>query len=113
MGLVKNIEGLIACRALLGLFEAGIVPGMSTNTSAAGERRRKKTNGSIKGCVYLIGMYYTRYELQWRMSLFFSASILAGAFSGLLAFAIAKMSDVGGLESWRWYVPISAHRHVR
>jgi len=91
MGLVKNIEGLIACRALLGLFEAGIVP----------------------GCVYLIGMYYTRYELQWRMSLFFSASILAGAFSGLLAFAIAKMSDVGGLESWRWYVPISAHRHVR
>ncbi|RBR25028.1 uncharacterized protein FIESC28_02152 [Fusarium coffeatum] len=80
MGLVKNVEGLIACRVLLGFFEAGIVP----------------------GCIYLIGMYYKRYEVQWRMSLFFSASILAGAFSGLLAFAIAKMHDVGGLEAWRW-----------
>lgn len=28
MGLVKNVEGLIACRVLLGFFEAGIVPGM-------------------------------------------------------------------------------------
>ncbi|CEI61621.1 unnamed protein product [Fusarium venenatum] len=80
MGLVHNVEGLIACRVLLGFFEAGIVP----------------------GCIYLISMYYKRYEVQWRMSIFFSASILAGAFSGLLAFAIAKMHDVGGLETWRW-----------
>jgi hypothetical protein len=29
MGLVKNVEGLIACRVLLGFFEAGIVPGTS------------------------------------------------------------------------------------
>jgi hypothetical protein len=28
-------------------------------------------------------MYYRRYELQWRMSLFFSASIIAGAFGGV------------------------------
>lgn len=28
MGLVKNVEGLIACRVLLGFFEAGIVPGI-------------------------------------------------------------------------------------
>jgi hypothetical protein len=53
------------------------------------------------GCVYLISMYYKRYELQWRMSLFFSASILAGAFSGLLAFAIANMAGVGGYGAWR------------
>ncbi|KAF4332009.1 tartrate transporter [Fusarium beomiforme] len=80
MGLVHNIQGLIACRALLGFFEAGITP----------------------GCIYLISMYYKRFEVQWRMSLFFSAAILAGAFSGLLAFAIARMHDVGGLEAWRW-----------
>lgn len=30
MGLVRNVEGLIACRVLLGFFEAGIVPGMSS-----------------------------------------------------------------------------------
>jgi uncharacterized membrane protein YfcA len=67
-------------------------------------RVRAHTNAIVTGCVYLISMYYKRYELQWRMSLFFSAAILAGAFSGLLAFAIAKMHDVGGLEAWRWYV---------
>lgn len=55
-----------------------------------------------KGCVYLISMYYTRFELQWRLSLFFSASILAGAISGLLAYAIANMGGVGGYEAWRW-----------
>ncbi|KAI0121318.1 major facilitator superfamily domain-containing protein [Xylariales sp. AK1849] len=79
-GLVNNIGELVACRFLLGLFEAGLFP----------------------GCVYLISMYYQRYELQWRMSLFFCASILAGAFSGLLAFAIANMSGVGGYGAWRW-----------
>jgi hypothetical protein len=28
-------------------------------------------------------MYYKRYELQWRLTLFFTASILAGAFGGV------------------------------
>lgn len=46
-------------------------------------------------------MYYKRYELQWRMSLFFCASIVAGAFSGLFAFAIANMGGVGGYGAWR------------
>lgn len=99
MGLVKNVHGLIACRVLLGLFEAGIVPGI---TSYLGVKETQLT--LIKGCVYLISMYYKRYEVQWRMSLFFSTSILAGAFSGLLAFAISKMHRFGGLEAWRWFV---------
>ncbi|KXJ93612.1 major facilitator superfamily domain-containing protein [Microdochium bolleyi] len=80
MGFVTNNAGLVACRLLLGLFEAGIVP----------------------GCIYLISMYYKRYEVQWRMSLFFTSAILAGAFSGLLAFAIGNMHGVGGYSSWRW-----------
>lgn len=28
-------------------------------------------------------MYYKRHELQWRLNVFFSASILAGAVSGV------------------------------
>ncbi|PSN62452.1 MFS general substrate transporter [Corynespora cassiicola Philippines] len=80
MGLVNTFGGLVAMRVLLGLFEAGLFP----------------------GCVYLISMYYKRYELQWRLTLFFSASIIAGGFSGLLAFAIAKMAGVGGYNGWRW-----------
>lgn len=34
--------------------------------------------------------------------MFFSAASIAGAFSGLLAFAIAKMDGIGNLEGWRW-----------
>ncbi|CAE7210391.1 MFS general substrate transporter [Pyrenophora teres f. teres] len=80
MGLITNFEGLVAMRVLLGFFEAGLFP----------------------GCVYLISMYYKRYELQWRLTLFFSASIIAGAFGGLLAFAIAKMDGVAGYRAYRW-----------
>lgn len=47
-------------------------------------------------------MWYCRHEIQLRQALFFSAASVAGAFSGLLAFAIAKMDGIGGLEGWRW-----------
>jgi len=33
---------------------------------------------------------------------FFSAATVAGAFSGILAYAIEKMDGVGGLAGWRW-----------
>ena len=34
--------------------------------------------------------------------MFYCSSALSGAFSGLLAFAIAKMDGLGGYEGWRW-----------
>ena len=43
-----------------------------------------------------------RHELQTRISLFFSAASLSGAFSGLLAAAIVKMDGLGGKEGWRF-----------
>lgn len=43
---------------------------------------------TILGCVYIIAMYYKRHELQWRLNVFFSASILAGAVSGVRAFRL-------------------------
>ncbi|TPX12370.1 uncharacterized protein E0L32_007017 [Thyridium curvatum] len=79
-GVTQSFAGLVVCRVLIGLFEAGFVP----------------------GCVYLISMYYKRHELQWRVNLFYTASILAGAFSGLLAYAIAHMSGIAGYGGWRW-----------
>jgi MFS family permease len=41
-------------------------------------------------------------DLAARISYFYCASALSGAFSGLLAAAIAKMDGVGGYEGWRW-----------
>ena len=79
-GVTQSFAGLVICRVLLGAFEAGFFP----------------------GAIYLISMYYKRHELQVRVSAFFSASILAGAFSGLLAYAIANMSGIAGYTAWRW-----------
>lgn len=73
-GVVKNYATLVALRFLIGIAEAGLVP----------------------GGVYVISMYYKRQELQWRMSMFFCASTLAGAFGGLLAYAFAKMAGIAG-----------------
>ncbi|VUC25711.1 unnamed protein product [Clonostachys rosea] len=58
--------------------------------------------GLYPGVAFYITMWYCRHEAQLRQALFFSAASVAGAFSGLLAFAIAKMDGVGGLEGWRW-----------
>ncbi|OBT88794.1 hypothetical protein VE02_03145 [Pseudogymnoascus sp. 03VT05] len=79
-GLINDFGGLVGMRFVLGVFEAGLFP----------------------GCIYLISMYYERYELQWRLSLFFSASIIAGAFGGLLAYGLVKMDGLGGYEGFRW-----------
>lgn len=54
------------------------------------------------GVAYYITMWYCRHEAQFRQALFFSAASVAGAFSGLLAFGIAKMDGIGDLEGWRW-----------
>ncbi|KAK4556377.1 hypothetical protein LTR86_006521 [Recurvomyces mirabilis] len=79
-GLVKTKESLYAMRFLLGFFESGFFP----------------------GCAYLISMYYKRYELQWRFNIYFTGSIIAGSFSGLLAYGIAHMDGVQGYGGWRW-----------
>ncbi|KAI9872441.1 MAG: hypothetical protein M1830_001614 [Pleopsidium flavum] len=53
-------------------------------------------------CLYLMSMYYRRFELQRRLTLLFASGIVAGAFSGLLAYALAKMDHLGGYAGWRW-----------
>lgn len=79
-GLVRGAGSLIATRVLLGVCESGFFPAAS----------------------YLLGDWYCRFELQWRLAIFYSAASLAGAFSGLLAFALSKMDGLGGQEGWRW-----------
>ncbi|KAK7214671.1 hypothetical protein V2G26_002674 [Clonostachys chloroleuca] len=78
-GIVQNFAGLVVCRLLLGVFEAGFFP----------------------GAVYLISRWYLPHESQVRIALFYTASALAGAFSGLLAFGISKLNGLGKLEGWR------------
>jgi MFS family permease len=79
-GVVKNFGELLAVRILLGAFEAGFYP----------------------GAVYLCTFWYMPKDLASRIAWFYCTSALSGAFSGLLAAAIAQMDGVGGYEGWRW-----------
>ncbi|KAL2213232.1 MFS general substrate transporter [Sarocladium strictum] len=79
-GIVQNFGGIVAVRFLMGIFEAGLFP----------------------AAVTVLNKWYTKYELATRLALFYTASALSGAFSGLLAYAIAKMDGVAGQEGWRW-----------
>lgn len=78
MGVTQTYAGLVVCRFFLGLCEAGFFPGEMTS-----ETWDPDISYMELGCMYLMSMYYRRHELQWRFNLFFSAVILAGAWSGV------------------------------
>jgi MFS family permease len=58
--------------------------------------------GFFPAAIYLCSYWYMPKDLATRISYFYCASALSGAFSGLLAAAIAQMDGVGGYEGWRW-----------
>ncbi|CAG8829227.1 14580_t:CDS:10, partial [Gigaspora margarita] len=81
MAAVKDFSELIATRLLLGIAESGFTP----------------------GAFFLMSMWYKRSQCAVRFSLFFSGSVLSGAFGGLLAYFITKYMDgKENLEGWRW-----------
>ncbi|KAF7335782.1 MFS general substrate transporter [Mycena venus] len=79
-GFVNSYKGIIVCRCFLGLFEGGLLPGMT---------------------LYFTSLY-PRGALQFRIAVVFATSALAGAFSGLLASAIIEMEGMGGRHGWAW-----------
>ncbi|OJT03637.1 High-affinity nicotinic acid transporter [Trametes pubescens] len=52
--------------------------------------------------IIAITMWYPRHMVQYRVGLFWGGATFAGAFSGLLAFAISFMSGTAGLLGWSW-----------
>lgn len=80
MGFVHSYGALLGLRFLLGVFEAGLLPGI----------------------IYVTSQYYKRHEYQKRMSFFFCSTVVAGAFGGLLAYAIAHLGGKQGFAAWRW-----------
>lgn len=76
---VHNIHSASGVRFLLGMFEAGMMPGIA----------------------YYLSRWYRRNELTFRLSLYIVTAPLSGAFGGLLASGILKLSHFGGLHSWR------------
>lgn len=76
---VHDIHSICGVRFLLGIFEAGMLPGIA----------------------YYLSRWYRRSELAFRLSLYIVSAPLAGAFGGLLASAILKLPHFGGLKTWR------------
>ncbi|CAM1504862.1 Fc.00g024530.m01.CDS01 [Cosmosporella sp. VM-42] len=80
LGVVQNLTGFLIARFFLGVTESGLFPGV----------------------VFYFSMWYKRRERQYRISLFFSAASLAGAFGGILAYGIGKMAGIVWENGWRW-----------
>ncbi|OQN95807.1 hypothetical protein B0A48_18092 [Cryoendolithus antarcticus] len=76
---VHNFSAMCGVRFVLGIFEAGMLPGIA----------------------YYLSRWYRRSELAFRLSLYIVMAPLAGAFGGLLASGILKLESVGSLRSWR------------
>ncbi|KAL1608361.1 hypothetical protein SLS60_003302 [Paraconiothyrium brasiliense] len=76
-GFVKSYAGLLAARFFLGLAEGGLLGGM---------------------LVYL-AMFYRRHQMLYRITLFYCAAPLSGAFGGLLATGLAQI-HTGGYDGW-------------
>ncbi|KAF4548442.1 MFS-type transporter-like protein 77 [Elsinoe fawcettii] len=76
---VKTFEQAIAVRFLLGIFEAGMLPGIA----------------------YYLSRWYKRDELAFRLALYIVTAPLAGAFGGLLASGILRLPPIGAINSWR------------
>ncbi|KAI1498133.1 major facilitator superfamily domain-containing protein [Biscogniauxia marginata] len=80
-GLVNSYGSLIACRFLLGFFEAPFYP----------------------GALYLLSIFYTRKEVASRMALLYTAQMAGLSFANLVAAGVFEGLDgERGLHGWRW-----------
>lgn len=79
IGMVRNWYEVLPLRIVLGFFESGMLP----------------------GGVLLLSCWYTKYELQTRLAIFYCIGITASAFAGIISFGVAKMEGLGvGPRYW-------------
>ncbi|QSZ35404.1 hypothetical protein DSL72_008274 [Monilinia vaccinii-corymbosi] len=74
-----NHHTMSAIRFVLGIFEAGMLPGIA----------------------YYLSRWYRRSELSFRLALYVVMAPMAGGFGGLLASAILTLPSFGTLHTWR------------
>lgn len=67
----------------------------------------------LPGIAYYMSRWYRRSELAFRLALYIVCAPLAGAFGGLLASGILKLSHFGGLKQWRMIFVSLKHRLLR
>jgi MFS family permease len=78
--LIRNRAGFFASRVMLGLAEAGYIP----------------------GATYTLGSWYRRQDLARRIAILFFGMFCGSAFSPLLASGILELDGRSGLRGWQW-----------
>lgn len=58
--------------------------------------------GCFSGVVYLLSVWYTRFDMQKRYVGMYGIASVGGAFGGILAYGLSQMEGVAGLRGWRW-----------
>jgi len=76
----KGKASFFATRFLLGMFEAGFIP----------------------GCQYVLASFYKRQELATRTAFFYVGNYFAAGTGSLMASGILKMQGRHGLSGWQW-----------
>lgn len=79
MGFVQSWKTLLVCRVIFGALEAGMAP----------------------GCISLLHVWYTRYEVQKRFAAWACIGVFGSGISSALGYGITTISWVGGLNAWR------------
>lgn len=78
---VTTYGGILACRFILGIVEAPF----------------------FAGVLFYLSKWYTKEELAKRMAIFYSGSLISGAFGSLLAAGIlGGLKGSRGLAAWQW-----------
>ena len=80
LGGTRSFASVTVVRFLLGVFEAGLFPGL----------------------VYYLTFWYLPTERSIRVAFVFASATLAGAFGGAIAYGIGHMNGSSGLAAWRW-----------
>lgn len=75
-----NFKGMMCVRFAIGMAEAGFFPSV----------------------LYHYAFWYKPSEMPQRIAFFYSVGQVSSALSGLLAYAISYMDQLGGLSGWRW-----------
>ncbi|KAB2574268.1 putative transporter [Lasiodiplodia theobromae] len=80
LGGSHNFATVTAVRFLLGIFEAGLFPGL----------------------IYYFTFWYRSEERSLRVGVMIASATLAGAFGGAIAYGVGYMNGTSGMSAWRW-----------
>jgi len=85
MGACNTTSAVAGVRFVLGVLEAGFAPGVA----------------------FFLSSWYKKHELAKRFAIYYTATAVSGAFSGLLAGVITDNLDgARGIDGWRWLLII-------